>query len=231
MKRLEKIIKDERNIGLDFIVHIQNKNELEDLIEVLTKLEFEIQLSLKEQTLREWMEEVAKEENYDTCFRIRNREDDKCVAHNPSVEHWRIFYNDILEIRNGSLEYNEGDYTREAAKIEAEKVWKAINDGDYGNDRLQILGLRKGINKEEVMQWVLRHSNKDEIKNVQSKVKWFNNKLGYGFITNGSKKDIFVHYSNIVSEKRFKKLYKGQNVYFDILETDKGNQAINVTVC
>lgn len=91
MKRLEKIIKDERNIGLDFIVHIQNKNELEDLIEVLKKLEFKIQLSLKEQTLREWMEELSKEENYDTCFRIRNREDDKCVAYNPSVKHWRIF--------------------------------------------------------------------------------------------------------------------------------------------
>lgn len=63
MKRLEKIINDERNMGLDFIVHIQNKNELEDLIEVLTKLEFEIQLSLKEQTLKEWMEELAEEEN------------------------------------------------------------------------------------------------------------------------------------------------------------------------
>ena len=65
MKRLEKIINDERNMGLDFIVHIQNKNELEDLIEVLTKLEFQIQLSLKEQTLKEWMEELAKEENYE----------------------------------------------------------------------------------------------------------------------------------------------------------------------
>lgn len=142
-----------------------------------------------------------------------------------------MFCNDIIEIRNGSLEYNEGYYTREAAKIETEKVWKAINDKDYGNDRLQIFGLRKGISKEEVMQWVLRHYNKDKMKNVQSNVKWFNNKLGYGFIKNGNKKDIFVHYSNIVSEKKFKKLYKGQKVHFDILETDRGVQAVNVMVC
>ncbi len=155
MKRLEKIISDERNIGLDFIVHIQNKKELDDLIEVLTKLEFKIQLSLKEQTLREWMEELAEEENYDTCFRIRNREDDRCVAYNPPVEHWRMFYNDILEIRDGKLEYNEGYYTLKAAEIETEKVWKAINDEDYGKERLKILGLRNGISKEEVMQWVL----------------------------------------------------------------------------
>lgn len=228
MKRLEKIISDERNVGLDFIVHIQNKNELEDLIEVLTKLEFEIQLSLKEQTLREWMEELAEEENYDTCFRIRNRADDRCIAYNPSVEHWRMFYNDILEISNGNLEYNEGYYTREAAEIETEKVWKAINDEEYGKDRLQILGLKKGISKEEILQWVLRHYNKDKAKN---KVKWFNNKLGYGFVTNGNENDVFVHYSNIVSEKKFKKLYKGQNVCFDILETDRGLQAVNVTVC
>lgn len=94
---------------------------MDDLIEVLTKLKFEIQLSLKEQTLREWMEDMAEEENYDTCFRIRNREDDKCVVYNPSVEHWRMFCNDILEIRDGNLENNEGYYTKEAAEIETEK--------------------------------------------------------------------------------------------------------------
>ena len=81
------------------------------------------------------------------------------------------------------------------------------------------------------MQWVLRHYDKDNVRRVQSQFKWFNNKLGYGFITNGNEKDIFVHYSNIVSEKKFKKLYKGQNVHFDILETDKGAQAINVAAC
>lgn len=103
MKRLEKIICDERNIGLDFVMHIQNKNELDELIEVLTKLEFRIQLSLKDQTLGEWMEEMAGEDGYDTCFRIRNRADDRCVACNPLIEHWRAYCNDILEIRDGEL--------------------------------------------------------------------------------------------------------------------------------
>ena len=117
MKRLEKIIQDERNVGLDFVVHIQNKDELDDLIEVLTKLEFEIQLSLKYDNLKLWMEDIGKDDNYDTCFRIRNREDDKCVAYNPSIEHWRMFCNDIFEIRDGELEFNEGDYTLETVLI------------------------------------------------------------------------------------------------------------------
>lgn len=60
------------------------KIELDDLIEVLTKLKFEIQLSLKEQTLREWMEDMSEEENYDTCFRIRNREV-RCLSPGDSV--------------------------------------------------------------------------------------------------------------------------------------------------
>lgn len=74
-------------------------------------------------------------------------------------------------------------------------------------------------------------SNNSTVSENKGKVKWFNNKLGYGFIKNDNEKDIFVHYSNIVSEKKFKKLYKGQKVQFNISETDRGMQAVNVTVC
>jgi len=109
MKRLEKIIEDERNTGLDFVVHVQNQSELNDLIEVLTKLEFRIQLAFEEQTLAEWMEEAAAEDDYDTCFRIRNRADDRCVAYNPSIEHWKKYCKDILEIRDGELVFCEED--------------------------------------------------------------------------------------------------------------------------
>ncbi len=77
------------------------------------------------------MEETAAEDNYDTCFRIRNREYDRFVAYNPSVEHWRMFCNDILKIRDKNLENNDGYYSKEASAIETAKVCKAINDEDY----------------------------------------------------------------------------------------------------
>ena len=61
------------------------------------------------------------------------------------------------------------------------------------------------------------------------KVKWFNAEKGFGFITNSEGKDVFVHYSSINSDG-FKTLEQGQTVTYDIIESDRGQQASNVTV-
>ncbi|MDE6570106.1 MAG: cold-shock protein [Alistipes sp.] len=60
-------------------------------------------------------------------------------------------------------------------------------------------------------------------------VKWFDGKKGYGFITEESGKEIFVHYSGIAAEG-FKSLNEGQTVEFEVAEGAKGEQAVNVTV-
>ena len=63
-----------------------------------------------------------------------------------------------------------------------------------------------------------------------SVVKWFDAKKGYGFILHpedGS--DIFVHYSQIHTEKRFKTLRTGETVDFDLVEGPKGLHAHNVS--
>ena len=59
------------------------------------------------------------------------------------------------------------------------------------------------------------------------KVKWFNNEKGYGFIDYEENKDVFVHHSNIKSEG-YRTLAEGQTVKFDLVDTDKGLQALNV---
>jgi CspA family cold shock protein len=60
------------------------------------------------------------------------------------------------------------------------------------------------------------------------KVKWFNTAKGYGFIEREGERDVFVHYSNI-SQEGFKDLKQGQMVTFQIVETEKGPQARNVS--
>lgn len=64
---------------------------------------------------------------------------------------------------------------------------------------------------------------------MRGTVKWFNKNLGYGFITNSDGKDVFVHYNGLNMEG-FKALQEGQKVTFDVIETEKGRQAMNVSV-
>ena len=59
------------------------------------------------------------------------------------------------------------------------------------------------------------------------KIKWFNNEKGYGFIEGENDEDIFVHYSAI-KQDGYKSLSEGQIVEYELLETEKGLQAINV---
>ena len=61
-------------------------------------------------------------------------------------------------------------------------------------------------------------------------VKWFNSNKGYGFIITGEGKEYFVHWKSIVTKSLndLKVLEQDENVQFDLMETDKGVQAINV---
>jgi CspA family cold shock protein len=61
----------------------------------------------------------------------------------------------------------------------------------------------------------------------KGKVKWFNDKKGYGFIEMEGGKDVFVHYQSIQGDG-FKTLKEGDEVNFDVTEGAKGPQAANV---
>ena len=58
-------------------------------------------------------------------------------------------------------------------------------------------------------------------------VKWLNSEKGFGFITKDTGGDLFVHFSAIQGSG-FKSLEEGAKVSFDIVESDRGEQAANV---
>ena len=62
---------------------------------------------------------------------------------------------------------------------------------------------------------------------MRGKIKWFNDKKGFGFIAQEGGRDVFVHFSNIKGDG-YKSLAEGQEVEFEIKDTEKGPQAINV---
>jgi cold shock protein len=62
---------------------------------------------------------------------------------------------------------------------------------------------------------------------ASGKVKWFDNKKGFGFIAQDSGQDVFVHHTSILGSG-FKTLNEGENVSFEIVNSDKGLKAQNV---
>ncbi len=64
---------------------------------------------------------------------------------------------------------------------------------------------------------------------AKGRVKWFNEKKGFGFISRENENDVFVHFSAIKRDG-FKVLYEGDEVEFDVTEGPKGPQASNVVV-
>lgn len=62
---------------------------------------------------------------------------------------------------------------------------------------------------------------------MEGRVKWFNDKKGYGFIETDEQGDVFVHYSNI-QEDGFRSLKELERVSFEVEDTAKGPQAVNV---
>ncbi len=63
---------------------------------------------------------------------------------------------------------------------------------------------------------------------TRGKVKWFNNRRGFGFIErDDGGEDLFVHFSAIQGDG-FKTLKEGQEVEFDVVKSEKGMQAANV---
>ena len=62
---------------------------------------------------------------------------------------------------------------------------------------------------------------------AEGRVKWFNQKKGYGFIETDDGEDIFVHFSGIEGDG-FRTLNEDEPVSFDIEETEKGKNAIHV---
>jgi CspA family cold shock protein len=54
---------------------------------------------------------------------------------------------------------------------------------------------------------------------------------GYGFITReGSDKDVFFHEKSLEGELATRKLRAGDKVTFEIVETQKGQNAVNISL-
>jgi len=62
---------------------------------------------------------------------------------------------------------------------------------------------------------------------ASGKIKWFDNKRGFGFIMQDSGQDIFVHHT-CIEGKGFKTLHEGDMVTYELIPSERGPKAVRV---
>ena len=82
--------------------------------------------------------------------------------------------------------------------------------------------------EEQRLKEEKRRIDEQKKKRLNGKVKWFSGAKGYGFIEReNEEKDIFVHFS-AVKNSGLKYLKEGEQLTFEVENTDKGPSAINL---
>ena len=147
--RFQKLI--EKNENIEFVTHVQTREELEELITALETLEFEYAIPLG--SLWEMAEQFVADDGYDGCWRISR---ERGIAYHPSVEHWKCFTNDIVELQNGEVVFHDGYHTEEAVQIESKKLWRDFTNPDDSPYARKLFGLQDAT-PEELQCWIKEH--------------------------------------------------------------------------
>ena len=147
MINYQKLI--ESNEDDEFVIHIQNEEELNLLVETLEKLDYEYVVpSLG--TIREVTEKFAKEDGYDACWRISKQ---RGINYHPSVEHWKLFISDIYDIEDDRLVIHKGYTSKQAIQIEQQKLRNMMFLDDHKELYRKQFGLENATEKE-IAEWL-----------------------------------------------------------------------------
>lgn len=63
---------------------------------------------------------------------------------------------------------------------------------------------------------------------ASGKVKWFDNRRGFGFISQEQGQDVFVHHT-CINGNGYKTLQEGEMVHYELVQSEKGPKAMNVS--
>jgi cold shock protein len=107
------------------------------------------------------------------------------------------------------LLYDEGGASLEAESLSGYGRWPPVPFHPSGGNEV-----RSGQRKEGLLV-------------ATGTVKWFNSEKGYGFISQDSGPDVFVHFSAIEGGG-YRNLEENEKVEFEVNQGPKGLQAANV---
>ena len=170
----------------------------------------------KEQKLKEEEERRLKAREKQRLEEKRNKEERE------EREKQDRIHKENIKKEQQERERQEYIYKERVAKGDRERLKQLERARELRQEEKHLKEERK-LKKLEKEQ-----KSKEEGKRLNGKVKWFNGAKGYGFIEReDEEKDIFVHFS-AVKKSDLKYLEEGEQLTFEIKNSDKGFSAINL---
>jgi cold shock CspA family protein len=199
------------------------------------RLKEQEQQKLQEQEERKLQKEQKLQEEEERRLKAREKqklEEERIKEEQQEREKQERIHKERIKEEQQEREKQECAYKERVAKGDRERLKQIEKVRQLRQEEKQLkeereFFIKEGkLKKEERLEEEQRP--KEEGKRLNGKVKWFNGAKGYGFIEReGEEKDIFVHFSAI-KKSDLKYLEEGEQLTFEIKNSDKGPSAINL---
>jgi cold shock CspA family protein len=199
------------------------------------RLKEQEQQKLQEQEERKLQKEQKLQEEEERRLKAREKqklEEERIKEEQQEREKQERIHKERIKEEQQERERQECAYKERVAKGDQERLKQIEKVRQLRQEEKQLKEKREffikegKLKKEERLEEEQRP--KEEGKRLNGKVKWFNGAKGYGFIEReGEEKDIFVHFSAI-KKSDLKYLEEGEQLTFEIKNSDKGPSAINL---
>ena len=189
------------------------------------RLQEQEQQKLQEQEERRLQKEQKLKEEEERRLKAREKqrlEEKRIKEEREEREKQDRIHKENIKKEQQERERQEYIYKERVAKGDRERLKQLERVRELRQEEKHLKEERK-LKKLEKEQ-----KSKEEGKRLNGKVKWFNGVKGYGFIEReDEEKDIFVHFS-AVKKSDLKYLEEGEQLTFEIKNSDKGPSAINL---
>ena len=198
------------------------------------RLQEQEQQKLQEQEERKLQKEQKLKEEEERRLKVREEqklEEKRIKEEQQEQEKQDLTHKENIKKEQQERERQEHIYKERVIKGDQERLKQLEKVRQLRKEEKQVKEERELQKEQKLEEKKIKEEQqepREERKRLNGKVKWFNGAKGYGFIERqDEEKDIFVHFS-AVKKSGLKYLKEGEQLTFEIKNSDKGPSAINL---